>query len=125
MKLLDRFDWDNANSAEWVRLAWKLGMKYVVLTSKHHDGFALWDSKVSDYKMGTYTGYKRDIVKEASGACHKCGLKFGLYYSHLKNWEHPFGGGHTKEINKITQQQYDEYWQQKVIPQMKELLSNY
>ncbi len=125
VKLLDRFDWNNIDPEEWVRLAWKSGMKYVVLTSKHHDGFALWDSKVSDYNIGTYTDHKRDIVKEVSDACHKYGLKFGLYYSHWIDWEHPYGWDHTKEIYKITQQQYDEYWQQKVIPQMKELLTNY
>ncbi len=125
LKMLDRFDWDNIEPDEWVRLAWKAGMKYVVLTSKHHDGFALWDSKVDDYNVGTYTDHKRDIVKEVSDACHKYGLKFGLYYSHWIDWEHPYGWDHTNEIYKITQKQYDQYWQEKVIPQMRELLTNY
>ena len=125
LKILDRFDWDNINPEEWVRLAWKAGMKYVVLTSKHHDGFALWDSKVSDYSVGEYTGHKRDIVREVSEACKKYGLKFGLYYSHWIDWEHPYGWDHTNEIYKITTEQYDEYWQGKVIPQMRELLTNY
>jgi len=125
LKILDRFDWDNIDPDEWVRLAWKAGMKYVVLTSKHHDGFALWNSKVSDYNISNYTGHKRDIVKEVADACHKYGLKFGLYYSHWIDWEHPYGWDHTKEIYKITQKQYDEYWQEKVMPQMRELLTNY
>ena len=125
VKLLGNFDWDNIDPEEWVRLAWKAGMKYVVLTSKHHDGFALWDSKVGDYNIGTYTGHQRDIVKETADACRKYGLKFGLYYSHWIDWEHPYGWDHTKEIYKITQKQYDEYWQEKVIPQMKELLTRY
>jgi alpha-L-fucosidase len=125
LKILDRFDWDNINPEEWVRLAWEAGMKYVVLTSKHHDGFALWDSKVSDYNVGHHTNHKRDIVKEVSEACKKYGLKFGLYYSHWIDWEHPYGWDHTNEIYKITTEQYDEYWQGKVIPQMRELLTNY
>ena len=125
LKILDRFDWNTIDPDEWVKLAWQAGMKYVVLTSKHHDGFALWDSKVSDYNVGTYTDGKRDIVKEVAEACHKYGLKFGLYYSHWIDWEHPYGWDHTNEIYKITQEQYDEYWQEKVIPQMRELLTNY
>ncbi|NPA36439.1 MAG: alpha-L-fucosidase [Chlorobi bacterium] len=125
LTLLNRFDWNNIDPEEWVRLAWQSGMKYVVLTSKHHDGFALWDSKVNDYNIGTYTNHKRDIVKEVSDACHKYGLKFGVYYSHWVDWEHPYGWDHTKEIYKITQKQYDEYWQNKVLPQMRELLTNY
>ncbi len=125
LKILDRFDWDDIEPEEWVRLAWEAGMKYVVLTSKHHDGFALWDSKVSDYNIGEHTGHKRDVVKDVSEACEKYGLKFGLYYSHWIDWEHPYGWDHTKEIYKITADQYDKYWQEKVMPQMRELLTNY
>lgn len=125
LTLLDRFDWESINPEEWVILAKKAGMKYVTLTAKHHDGFALWDSKVSDYDLGDYTNPKRDIVKELAEACKKHGLKLGLYYSHWVDWEHQYGWDHTKEIYKITPEQYDSYWQEKVIPQMRELLTNY
>ncbi len=125
LTLLDRFDWETIDPEQWVILAKKAGMKYVTLTAKHHDGFALWDSKVSDYDIADHTNPKRDIVKELATACQKHGLKLGLYYSHWVDWEHPFGWDHTKEIYPITAEQYDQYWQEKVIPQMRELLTNY
>ncbi len=125
IKLVEDIDWDNVKPEEWVKQAWKAGMKYVIFTSKHHDGFALWDSKVSNYNVGTYTNHKRDIVKEVADACHKYGLKFGLYYSHWLDWEHPYGWDHTKEVYPVSQEEYDKYWQEKVIPQIKELLTNY
>lgn len=123
--LLDRFDWDEIDPEKWVLLAKKSGMKYVTLTAKHHDGFALWDSKVSNYDLGDYTNPKRDIVKELADACKKHGLKLGLYYSHWVDWEHKYGWDHTREIYGITTEEYDQYWQEKVIPQMRELLTNY
>jgi alpha-L-fucosidase len=125
LTLLDRFDWDSIDPEEWVLLAKKSGMKYVTLTAKHHDGFALWDSNVSDYDVADHTNPRRDIVKELAEACQKNGLKLGLYYSHWVDWEHEYGWDHRKEIYPITAEQYDQYWQGKVIPQMKELLSNY
>lgn len=125
LTLLDRFKWDEINPEEWVILAKKSGMKYVTLTAKHHDGFALWDSKVSNYDLGNFTNPKRDIVKELAVACKKHGLKLGLYYSHWVDWEHKFGWDHTREIYGITPEEYNLYWQQKVIPQMRELLTNY
>jgi len=125
LTLLDRFDWDAVDPEEWVLLAKKAGMKYVTLTAKHHDGFALWDSKVTDYDITDHTNPRRDIVKELAAACQKHGLKLGLYYSHWVDWEHPYGWDHNKEIYKITPEQYDQYWQEKVIPQIRELLTNY
>jgi alpha-L-fucosidase len=125
LTLLDRFDWESIDPEEWVLLAKKSGMKYVTLTAKHHDGFALWDSNLSDYDVGEYTNPKRDIVGELAAACRKHGLKLGLYYSHWVDWEHEFGWDHTKEIYPITEEQYDRYWQEKVMPQMRELLTNY
>jgi len=123
--LLERFDWKEIDPEEWVLLAKEAGMKYVTLTAKHHDGFALWDSQVSDYDVADFTDPKRDIVKELSEACKKHGLRLGLYYSHWVDWEHPNGWDHSREIYGITDQHYDQYWQEKVIPQMKELLANY
>ena len=123
--LLDRFDWDSIDPEQWVLLAKESGMKYVTITAKHHDGFALWDSQVSDYDVAEFTHPKRDIVKELADACHKHGLKLGLYYSHWVDWEHPDGWDHSKEIYGISAEDYDRYWQGKVIPQIRELLSNY
>lgn len=125
VSLLDRFDWDEIDPEEWVLLAKNSGMKYITLTAKHHDGFALWDSKVSDYDLGDYTNPKRDIVKELAEACKKHDIKMALYYSHWVDWEHKYGWDHTREVYGITDEEYDQYWQEKVIPQMRELLSNY
>jgi alpha-L-fucosidase len=124
-KLLDRFDWESIDPEEWVLLAKEAGMKYVTLTAKHHDGFALWDSQVSDYDVADFTHPSRDIVKELADACHKHGLKLGLYYSHWVDWEHPDGWDHSKEIYGISEEDYNRYWQGKVIPQIRELLTNY
>jgi len=123
--LLKRFDWDEIDPEKWVLLAKEAGMKYVTLTAKHHDGFALWDSKVSDYDVAEFTEPKRDIVGELAEACKKHGLKLGLYYSHWVDWEHPGGWDHSREIYGISAEEYNRYWQEKVMPQMRELLSNY
>jgi len=123
--LLDRFDWEKIDPEKWVLLAKEAGMKYITITAKHHDGFALWDSKVSDYDVAEFTFPKRDIIKELADACLKHGLKLGLYYSHWVDWEHPYGWDHSKEIYGISAEEYKQYWQEKVIPQMRELLSNY
>jgi alpha-L-fucosidase len=125
IELIKRFDWGDIDPEQWVVLAKQAGMKYVTLTAKHHDGFALWDSQVGEFNIGVQTEHQRDIVKELAEACRKHGLKMGLYYSHWVDWEHPYGWDHTKEIYEISNEQYDVYWQEKVIPQMRELLTNY
>lgn len=125
VKLLDRFVWEDIDPEEWVVLAKKAGMKYLVITAKHHDGFAIFDSKVSEYDITDYTTHKRDIIKELVAACRKHDLKVGFYYSHWVDWEHPYGWNHTMELYPITPAQYASYWDGKVIPQIKELLSNY
>ncbi len=125
LTLLDRFDWGKINPEEWVILAKKSGMKYITITAKHHDGFALWDSKIGTYDLGDHTTPKRDIIKEMADACKKHGIKLCLYYSHWVDWEHKYGWDHSKEVYGITPEEYDQYWQEKVIPQMRELLTNY
>lgn len=125
LTLLDRFDWDEIDPEEWVILAKNSGMKYVTITAKHHDGFGLWNSQVGNYHVGNFTKPKRDIVKELADACKKHGLKLGLYYSHWIDWEHEYGWDHTMEITGIAPEKYDWYWQEKVIPQVRELLTSY
>ncbi len=75
------------NADEWVQLAKDAGMKYLVFTSKHHDGFSMFDSKLTEYKI-TNSPFKRDVVKELADACHKAGLKLGYYHSPV-DWYHP------------------------------------
>ncbi len=124
-ELLKRFDWEAIEPEEWVILAKNAGMKYLTFTAKHHDGFALWKSEVSDYNVYNHSNPQRDILKELAEACKKHGIKLGLYYSHWIDWEHPYGWSHEMEIKGIEPEKYDTYWQQKVIPQVRELLTNY
>jgi len=123
--LAKRFNWSRINPEEWVLLAKKAGMKYITITSKHHDGVALWNSKVSDYNLTKLSGTNRDVIKELAAACKKHGIKLGFYYSHWVDWDHPYGWDHNKELTGIKDEAYDKYWQEKVIPQLRELLTNY
>jgi len=75
------------NADKWVQIAKDAGMKYIVFTSKHHDGFSNFYTKYSDYNI-TNTEFGRDIVKELADACHKEGMRFGIYYS-VRDWYHP------------------------------------
>ena len=77
----------------WVRLAKKAGMKYIVITAKHHDGFALYDSRVSEWDIADATPYKKDLLKPLAEACRKHGIKLGFYYSHALDFTHTGGAG--------------------------------
>ena len=88
-KIADVFNPTNFNADEWVSIAKNAGMKYMVITAKHHDGFAMFDSASSDFNIVKRTSWKRDPVKELSEACAKQGLKFGVYYSLGRDWEDP------------------------------------
>lgn len=82
-----KFKLENFNAKEWVEIAQKAGVKYIVTIAKHHDGFHLWDTKYSDFKI-TNTPFGRDYLKELAHACHAAGMKFGIYYSQ-RDWYHP------------------------------------
>jgi hypothetical protein len=81
------------NADEWIRLAKEAGMGYFVITAKHHDGFAMFDSQVSDYNIVKATPFARDPMKELQAACKKYGIKFGFYYSHAFDWGEENGPG--------------------------------
>lgn len=125
-ELAKRFVWDQINPEEWVLLAKKAGMKYIIMTTKHHDGVAIWDTKIGNYSLSKLSGNNRDIIKELAAACKKHNMKLGFYYSHWIDWEHPYAWDHNQELTgRVTDKQYDQYWQEKVIPQLRELLTNY
>ena len=87
--LYKQFNPDSYNPDEWVALARSAGMKYVVLTTRHHDGFSMFDTQASDYKITSpQSPYRRDIVKALAEACHKTGTHLGFYYSQ-PDWHHP------------------------------------
>lgn len=110
-RLAPRFHPDRFNADEWASLAKAAGQKYVVLTSKHHDGFCMFDSEFTDYDAGKYCG--RDFVKELNEACRRQGLKFGVYYSIL-DWHHP-----------LYKSDFDRYAREYMIPQLRELCTRY
>jgi alpha-L-fucosidase len=87
-RLPEKFNPTEFDPAEWVALAKAAGMKYITITSKHHDGFAMWDSKVSDWTVAKRTPYKKDVLKMLADECHKQGVKLFFYHSHL-DWHHP------------------------------------
>jgi len=109
----------------WVRLAKEAGMKYLVITSKHHDGFALFDSKVTDWDIVDATPYGKDLLKPLAEACQKHDIKLGFYYSQAQDWHHPGGaaaGGHWDEAQEGDM---NEYIRNIAVPQVKEILTNY
>ncbi|HZF37817.1 MAG TPA: alpha-L-fucosidase [Blastocatellia bacterium] len=112
--------------AEWVALAKAAGMKYITITSKHHDGFAMFDSKISDWNIVDRTPYKKDVLKMLADECHKQGIKLFFYYSQL-DWHHPdyFPRGRTGLTSGRPESgewlKYIDYMD----GQLKELLTNY
>jgi alpha-L-fucosidase len=98
--LYKQFNPTNFNADAWVATAKTAGMKYLVFTSRHHDGFSEFDTQADDYKITSpESPFRRDVVKELADACHRAGLRFGLYYSQ-PNWHHPdaFTDRHTNYL---------------------------
>ena len=133
-EVVGQFNPTEFDAEEWVKLFKATGMRHVVITSKHHDGFALFDSLCSDYDVMDASPFKRDIIKELSEACHKHGLKFGVYYSQAKDWSDPDSSSFTRkgtlksiypELPETYKPDMDAYLERKALPQIEELLTNY
>ena len=132
-----------------VLMAKEAGMKYIIITAKHHDGFALFDSKASPWNAVEATTYGKDLLKPLADACHKYGLKLGFYYSQAQDWNNPGGAAARKlmregwanpdsaKVDAYTAahnghwdamqetRSFEAYIDQVSVPQVKELLSNY
>jgi alpha-L-fucosidase len=109
----------------WVKMAKDAGMKYIVITSKHHDGFAMFDSKVTKWNVVDATPYGKDLLKPLAKACKEEGIKLGFYYSQAQDWNHPGGaatGGHWDPAQNGSM---DKYIDKIAVPQVKEILSRY
>ena len=127
------------DAEEWIRLAKECGMKYFVITSKHHDGFAMYHSKVDKYNVVDATPFGRDVIAELGEACYKHGLKLGLYYSQDLDWHEPHGGGYLSNHMGNSGTTWDNSWdfpdaakkdfsicfENKIKPQVKEILTGY
>jgi alpha-L-fucosidase len=121
--LYRQFNPTNFDARDWVRLAKAAGMKYVVFTTKHHDGFCMWDTKQTDYNI-MRSPFGRDVVKELAAACRAEGLEFGTYHS-VCDWHHPdfpltSPGGRVKRA-QANLDRYEQY----LYAQVKELIQNY
>ena len=113
------------NADEWVAIAKTAGMKYITITSKHHDGFAMFGSKVSPYNIVDATPFHRDPLKELAAACQRAGLKLCFYYSQTQDWHEPDAAGNDWDFPDESKKNFQRYYDEKVIPQVRELLSNY
>ena len=118
------------DAAEWVSLAKRAGMKYIIITSKHHDGFCLWDSRMTEWDVIDATPFRRDILKELADACEREGIRLGFYHS-IMDWHHPDAQaiwepnynqwGTSENINP----NFPRYLADYMKPQLKELLTGY
>lgn len=134
------------SAADWVAVARAAGMKYIVITAKHHDGFALFPSRYSDFTLQKVTPFQRDPIKELADACRAAGLGFGLYYSndldwHRSMWNNNNGEDLRRPPNRFYEPapgksmgpdlarqdtaKFDDYYRTQAIPQVRELLTNY
>lgn len=123
-KVANDFNPVDFNADEWATLAKDAGIKYMVITAKHHEGFSMFDSKVTQFDIVDASPFKRDPMKELSIACRKAGIQFGFYYSQFLDWHEPNGGGNNLDFDEKNKN-YQKYYQQKAVPQLKELLTNY
>lgn len=125
------------NAEIWVRLAKDAGARYIIVTAKHHEGFAMFRSGVSSFNIVDATPFKRDPLKELSDACAKYDMRLGFYYSQAQDWHNPGGAAYagTGEMrggnpsaghwDKAQDGSFDEYIDHIAVPQVRELLSNY
>jgi alpha-L-fucosidase len=130
-KFATRFNPVKFDADQWVQLAQDAGMKYIVITSKHHDGFAMFKSKASPYNIVDATPFRRDVLKELADACAKRNMRLGFYYSQSQDWHEPGGAGNTWDFgpdqgpDQKELKPYDKYLREKAEPQVRELLTGY
>ncbi len=122
-KLADQFNPVKFNADEWTSLAKDAGMKYMVITSKHHDGFAMFHSGVTNYNIYDATAFKRDPLAELSKSAAGKDIRFGFYYSQAQDWHERNGAGNTWDFP--VDRDPSPYLKDKVFPQVEELLTGY
>jgi alpha-L-fucosidase len=130
-----QFDPTNFNAEQWVSIAKAAGMKYIVITAKHHDGFCMFHTAVDGYNIYDATPWHHDPLAELADACRKQNIRLGFYYSEAQDWHHPGGAAANKNPDADVDAQhhwdpaqkgsFDEYIEKVDVPQITELLSNY
>ena len=129
--LAGRFNPVKFDAKAWVAIAKKAGMKYMVLTAKHHDGFSMFKSRLTGYNIVDATPLKRDVARELADACRKAGIRFGCYYSVDRDWYRPTGPGNRYKQTNVwdfpasKKEDFDRYYTEFAKPQVEELLVNY
>ena len=138
-RLAEKFDPAGFDADDWIRQFRDAGMKYIVFTAKHHEGFAMFRTRVSPFNIVDATPFGRDPLAELAAACRKYGLKLGIYYSQFLDWHEPDGGtpgfdarnidgsswGNDWDYPDRSKKDFDRYFRGKVIPQITELLTQY
>ena len=130
-RLAGQFDPVKFEAEAWAAIASNSGMKYVVLTAKHHDGFSMFKTALTDFNIVDATPFKRDVTGELAQACREAGLKFGCYYSDDRDWHRPQGPGNrykqtnTWDFPASKAEDFDAYFSGFAKPQVVELLTQY
>lgn len=142
-EVVEKFDPVYFDADRWVRRIKAAGMRYLIITAKHHDGFAMYNSDVSDYNVVKATPWHHDPMKDLAAACRKYGIHFGFYYSQAFDWQDPnapgndwdyenpggdrrlFGGVHWYDLHPAMLKRIEKYVNGKAIPQIKELIAKY
>ena len=124
-KLAGQFNPVQFDAEKWVSIAKNAGMKYITITSKHHDGFAMYGSKVSPYNVVDATPFHRDPMKDLAAACQRQGLKLCFYYSQTQDWHESDAVGNDWDFPNEGAKTFQKYYDEKVIPQVRELLTNF
>jgi alpha-L-fucosidase len=123
-RLADQFNPVKFDADAWASLAAQAGARYLVITSKHHDGFCMYRSEVSDYNIVDATPFGRDPMQELASACQRHDVRLCFYYSQTQDWHHPGGDGNDWDYDEATKD-FDGYVENYVKPQVRELLTNY
>jgi alpha-L-fucosidase len=124
-QIATRFNPVQFDANTWVGIAKAAGMKYIVMTSKHHDGFAMFHSESDPFNIFDATPFKRDPIAEMAAAAARQGLKFGVYYSQAQDWHHPGGGAYGGHWDPAQDGDLHEYVRTVAAPQVTELLTRY
>jgi len=123
-QLAKQFNPTKFDAEAWVSLAKRAGQKYLTITAKHHDGFCMYDSKVTEYDVVDATPFGRDPMKELAEACGRHGIKLCFYYSQTQDWHHPDGHANDWDFDPA-KKDFEGYVREYVKPQVRELLTQY
>lgn len=125
-RLAGTFTAERYDPEKWVQLAKQAGMKYIVITAKHHDGFALFKSEADPFNVVDATPYGKDIIAEFVQACNKHDMRIGLYYSQFQDWSYLGAGGNDWDQGyAYSKEGFRTYMEEKALPQVREILTNY